>query len=492
MCKGGARAPRAACACAFALALLTSAAPPSSAASSPPAPAGLVLSATATPQELGYGASLTVAGSVTEAGGSVAGVALALQSDAYPFRGFLTIASASSSLDGSYSFAGVRPDRDSRMRVVVAGSPTSASATLTVSVDPQVELHAHSLAPGRTRLSVRVRHTSVGGSAPLVAWWFTAPRGSRHFRLASVTRTREASDGRGRLTYASAVVDPPSRRFVYRVCFNAPWERAMGAPGTHRPCPRKDFEAPRSGSAESAYQGEARGTPLAVYPSADAIAAASHYLDGRAGRTSFAVVDSAGRVSGLRLHEHFETASVVKVMMLAAYLQMLADQDRGLSSSDTALLYPMIHISDNNAASAVFSIVGAGALARIAREAGMSDYAPGVGWWAYTQTSAIDQARLFFMLDRLIPQRFYGYARYLMKSIEPSQSWGIPPVARPRWEVFFKTGALPERGLFNEVGRLERGPWTFTIAVFTDGDPSMGYGEQTIEGVAQNLLAGAP
>jgi len=240
------------------------------------------------------------------------------------------------------------------------------------------------------------------------------------------------------------------------------------------------------------YQGEGRGLPLPTYPSSGAIAAAGRFLDGRAGRTSFAVVDSTGHVSGLRLHEHFETASVVKVMMLVAYLQMLAARHRSLSGSDTALLYPMIHISDNEAASAVFSIVGGAAVARVARESGMTDYAPGIGWWAYTQTSAIDQARLFSMLDRLIPQRFYGYARYLMSTIEPSQSWGIPPVARPRWRVFFKTGALPERGLFNEVGRLERGPITFTIAVFTDGDPSMAYGEQTIEGVAVDLLGHTP
>ncbi|HEX7609336.1 MAG TPA: serine hydrolase [Solirubrobacteraceae bacterium] len=240
------------------------------------------------------------------------------------------------------------------------------------------------------------------------------------------------------------------------------------------------------------YGGEGRGIPLAVYPSAGSIAAAEHFLAGRAGRTSLAVVDSMGRVSGVHLHEHFETASVVKVMMLVAYLQMLQARHRTIDSFDSSLLYPMIHISDNNAASEVFSIVGEPAVARVAREAGMSDYAPGVGWWAYTTSSAIDQARFFFMLDRLIPRRFYGYARYLMSTIEPSQSWGIPPVARPGWQVFFKTGALPESGLFNEVARLERGARHFTVAVFTEGDPSMGYGEETIEGVGAALLEHSP
>ena len=240
------------------------------------------------------------------------------------------------------------------------------------------------------------------------------------------------------------------------------------------------------------FQGEGRGIPVAAYPSASAIAAAARFLNARVGRTSFAVVDNQGRLSGLRQHEHFQTASVVKVMMLVAYLKMLNAQHRGLRTADNSLLYPMIHISDNNAASAVLAIVGGAALARVARESGMSDYAPGVGWWAFTQTSAADQARFFFALDRLIPRRFYGYARGLLSGIEPSQSWGIPPVARPRWEVFFKTGALPSEGLFNEAGRLERPGVTFTIAVFTTGDPSMSYGEQTIQGVAAALLARTP
>lgn len=240
------------------------------------------------------------------------------------------------------------------------------------------------------------------------------------------------------------------------------------------------------------YQGEGRGIPVAAYPSASAIAAAARYLDTRAGRTSLAVVDSRGRLSGVRLREHFQTASVVKVMMLVAYLQMLNAHDRGLRAADTSLLYPMIHISDNNAASAVLAIVGGGAVARVARESGMSEYAPGVGWWAFTQTSAADQARFFFALERLIPAQFYGYARWLLSGIEPSQSWGIPPVARPRWQVFFKTGALPSEGLFNEVARLERPGMTFTIAVLTTGDPSMSYGEETIQGVASALLARTP
>jgi hypothetical protein len=233
-------------------------------------------------------------------------------------------------------------------------------------------------------------------------------------------------------------------------------------------------------------------TQAAAYPSRAAVASAVRYLDGRAGRTSLAVLDSRGRLGGVRLREHFQSASVVKVMFLTAFLQLLDEVHRPVSAFDRALLYPMIHISDNNAASAVLRRVGGTAVARVAREAGMRDYAPGVGWWAYTQTSAADQARFFGELPRLIPDQFWPYARGLLSGIEPSQSWGVPQVARPRWEVFFKTGALPSQGLFNETARLERAGATFTISIFTTADPSMAYGEETIRGVARALLAGAP
>ena len=240
------------------------------------------------------------------------------------------------------------------------------------------------------------------------------------------------------------------------------------------------------------FQGEGRGIPVPPYPSRSAIAAAARYLNSRGGSSALAVVDSQGHLAGVRLHEHFRTASVVKAMMLVAYLQMRSAQHRGLNAGDRSLLYPMIHVSDNNAASAVLTTVGAGALARLARQAGMADYAPGVGWWAFTQTSAADQAQFFSVLAQLIPSEFYGYARGLLSGIAPSQSWGVPAIARPHWQVLFKGGWLPAEKVFNQVARLERPGVTFTIAVLTAGEPSMGYGEQTIEGVAEALLRGAP
>jgi hypothetical protein len=249
----------------------------------------------------------------------------------------------------------------------------------------------------------------------------------------------------------------------------------------------------KAGSGQNrAHRVSARRASRPAYPSHAAIAAAVRYLDGRAGRTSLAVLDSSGQLSGTRLHEHFQSASVVKVMFLTAFLQRLAADHAPISALDRSLLYPMIHESNNDDASAVLERVGLAAVARVAREAGMQDYAPSVGWWAYTQTSAADQARFFIAIEHLIPRQFWPYARGLMDGIEAEQSWGIPEVARPRWQVFFKTGALPSEGLFNETARLERPGVTFTVSIFSTDDPSMAYGEETMRGVGAALLAGTP
>jgi hypothetical protein len=453
-----------------------------SAAASPSGPQ-LTLSLAA--HELTYGSAVDATGTLVAPAVPAATATVELQASAYPFSHYVTVARTGITSSGAFSFADIRPGSNTRLRAVLAGTPTITSPAVEVIVDPRVQTRSQILGLGRTLLSIRLEHPSFKTPGRAVARWYVAVPGSRTLRFASQVSARELSPG---LLYANAVVTPPSDRFAYRVCIEPPWAPTMGPPALHGTCADP---AVRAGSAFQ-FSGDGVGTAVAPYPSQSAIATATRFLDTRAGATAFAVDNNYGQLFGTRVREHFQTASVVKVMMLVAYLQMLSAQHRSVDPADNSLLYPMIHISDNEAASAVYSIVGAGAVARVAREAGMGDYAPGVGWWAYTQTSAADQANFFFALPRLIPPQFYAYARGLLAGIEPSQSWGIPPVARPTWQVFFKTGALPSEGLFNEVARLERPGVTITIAVFTSGDPSMAYGEETIQGVGAALIGQPP
>ena len=228
------------------------------------------------------------------------------------------------------------------------------------------------------------------------------------------------------------------------------------------------------------------------FPSAASVSAASRFLAGRSGSTAFAVENTNGRITGLSIHRTYLTATVVKAMILVAYLRMLHGQHRGLSGSDRAILHPMIHISDNNAATAAWRRVGRDAgLHRVARLAHMTDFSVH-GFWLTARTSAFDQVRYFLEMDGLIPNEFRSYARNLLSHITSSQSWGIPAVARPRgWRVYFKGGWLPRsHGLVNQVARLEKPRRRISIAVLTEGDPSMPYGEATIAGVTERLLAG--
>jgi hypothetical protein len=238
----------------------------------------------------------------------------------------------------------------------------------------------------------------------------------------------------------------------------------------------------------------ARAKARHSYPGPRSIVAARRYLRSRAGVTSFAVADSRGRISGAHLHHAFPSASVVKAMLLVAYLQKLHAEHRRLSSGDKAILEPMIHVSDNNAATAIWQRVGDHGLRRLARRVGMKDFSIS-GFWLTTMISASDQARYFYEMDSLLPDQFRHYARSLLSHITGSQSWGIPAAARPRgWRVYFKGGWLPfSVHLVNQVARLERPhKRRIAIAVLTEGDPSMGYGEQTIEGAARRLLRGRP
>lgn len=185
------------------------------------------------PSEVSFGAKLTVAGHVAPDDAP-----LALQESPFPYAGFATVARTRPAPDGGYAFAPLRAERNVRVRVVLEASPAVSGPVATVLVDPRVHTSSHSLGPGRVSLHVSILHTPSPPDAGLVAWWYLAAKGSRVFHLAAATATAQPSP---QLTTASAVVDPPARRFLYRVCLNPPWEPAMGGPESHGPCPHRGF-----------------------------------------------------------------------------------------------------------------------------------------------------------------------------------------------------------------------------------------------------------
>jgi len=225
-------------------------------------------------------------------------------------------------------------------------------------------------------------------------------------------------------------------------------------------------------------------TPTRPYPWNKRVGAAGRFARRRAGRVSWAVVSPDGRVRGSHMHRQHSSASVVKAMLMVAYLRGIPG--RPLARRDRALLRPMITSSDNGAATRVNRIVGNG-LPRLARRAKMRDFAYSSGSWGGTQVSPFDQARFFWRIDSFVPQRHRAYARSLLSGIVGPQRWGVPPVTPRGWRTFFKGGWVPPRRV-NQVALLQRDRTRVAIAVFNQGTPSFRYGQGTIQGVAGRLL----
>ena len=456
------------------------------AAASPRAEAATAaITAEAHPSRLPFGEKTRISGAVSGELPGNAGLTVHLLADPYPYRAFHELATTTTGAGGSYSFQ-LTPQRNTRYRARVDLPAPARSDVVTVTVDERVNVKVHPRPLGRVAIAVRTTHPpDLHWGGKRVIWYLgRGPR--RHLRRVKVTRARSIRRGSTRL-HAKLEVKRAGR-FRWAACLEVASRRAVDPPGAHPRCGRKHFV----GGSRALYQGRSRA-PFG-YPRKRSVAAARRYLSGRQGVKSFAVISSEGRMYGSEIHRRFISASVVKAMLLVAYLDMVAAQHRPLNSTDRSILYPMIHVSDNAAATRAQSRVGNGRVRALARRAGMTDFSI-VGIWANAILTAADQARFFFEMDSLIAKRFRSYADFLLSHIVGFESWGIPAVARPRgWKVYFKGGWRPTgRGqLVHQIARLRRGKTKIAIAVMTDGDPSMGYGIRTIEGVARRLLRGRP
>jgi len=216
-------------------------------------------------------------------------------------------------------------------------------------------------------------------------------------------------------------------------------------------------------------------------------------LRGRESIVGLAVLD---RRTGVRcaLHSgwHFDSASVVKVTILAALLRKLHIEHRHLTAAQAGLATEMITESDNDAASALWAQTGRWYLQRFLDAAKMTHtrLGPG-GYWGLTQITAHDELLLLELLTSQNKVLTTGARRYelrLMARVIPSQRWGTPAGVRPGITVHVKNGWLPlptygwrinSLGCFSGLGR------SYLIVMLTDNNPTMGYGIDTIQGAAE-------
>lgn len=221
--------------------------------------------------------------------------------------------------------------------------------------------------------------------------------------------------------------------------------------------------------------------------------AALRFAHTRAGDITFSVRTNH-EFWGYRPDHQEWSASIVKAMLLTAYVDQPSVAHRKLSSSERATLSGMIRASDNNDAQAIYDQVGNAGLEALAHRVGMTHFATNSsGIWGETLVTGRDQTKYFLHIDKYIVSPHRVFAMYLLNHIIPSERWGIGKVSHRGWKLYFKGGWGYGTGLIDsQVAVLRRGCTRISIAVLTMHDYSHAYGKSTLFGIFSRLLKGLP
>ena len=218
---------------------------------------------------------------------------------------------------------------------------------------------------------------------------------------------------------------------------------------------------------------------------------ANAYADTRAGTVAFAVRTDR-RLWGRDLDRPVQSASVVKALLLVAYLREPSVRSRDLTRAERHLLSPMVRWSNNRKASKIVTRLGAARINAVAHRAGMPSFrlAP-PSCWGCSLITAREQTRFFLHIDALVPERHRAYAMELLRTVVHTQRWGIAEVAPRGWTLYFKGGWGSGRGLVDhQVALLQRGRERVAVAILTTVAGTHRNGKATLRGVARRLLRG--
>lgn len=225
-------------------------------------------------------------------------------------------------------------------------------------------------------------------------------------------------------------------------------------------------------------------------------AAFQNYLKSRSSNVSVAVYDeSNGQTYLYHPNLRFDTASIVKAIIMADLLHQSTVTSRPLTPYEQDLMTPMIEYSNNNDASQLWDLAGRfKGIQQFLTTAGMDQTTPGrYGYWGLTQTSAFDEVKL--ISDYAYPNRLIGnsqraYGLNLMEHVVSWEHWGVSGGIPNGVTVALKNGWLPigSRGWeINSIGYIDGQGRNYVVAVLTDNNGTEDYGITTIEGISRIL-----
>ncbi|MFD7937834.1 serine hydrolase [Streptomyces sp. NPDC059755] len=193
----------------------------------------------------------------------------------------------------------------------------------------------------------------------------------------------------------------------------------------------------------------------------------------------------------------FDTASIVKVDILATLLLQAQDADRRLTAAEKTYATAMIENSDNDSASALWRIIGKASGLDAANERfGLTDTAGGDDMlWGLTQTTAADQLTLLqqvFGDDSELSEASRTYLRGLMGQIAVDQRWGVSAAADgSSWALKNGWLARSTTGLWdiNSIGRVTVDGHDCLVAVLSNGNATQAAGISLVERVARTAVS---
>jgi beta-lactamase class A len=207
-------------------------------------------------------------------------------------------------------------------------------------------------------------------------------------------------------------------------------------------------------------------------------------------------VDS-GALSTWQGTRRFPMYSTAKVPIMLSVLDRTLREGRQPSAWEQRQISAMIQVSDNDAATALYiSVGGARGVEQYLRRIGLNQTRMNASAWGESTTTAEEMAQLLAQLGscRILVPHLCQYALEQMRQVVPSQRWGVGKGVPTGTDVALKNGWYPEDDGWgvHSVGLVAKEGRQYAIAVFTQPDPSLGYGITTIEQIVGPIYGALP
>ncbi|MFF9174812.1 serine hydrolase [Streptomyces sp. NPDC014793] len=212
-------------------------------------------------------------------------------------------------------------------------------------------------------------------------------------------------------------------------------------------------------------------------------------------RVSAAVLETGSGRSAAYGTDTFDTASIVKVDILAALLLQAQDAGREPTAAQRAYATRMIENSDNASATELWHAIGRAAGLDAANERfGLTHTSGGDGeLWGLTRTTAADQLLLLrqvFGEDSELDAASRAYVRKLMGAVQAGQRWGVS-AAGSSWALKNGWLARSTTGLWdvNSIGRVTVDGAEYLVAVLSRGTATQAEGISLVEAAAKAAVS---